>query len=82
MTTAMAKLVIEVQAGVILGEPDPELTKRWAITSEEWEAAQGQSTDEVAALLATRMGQAQGYAGLLGLQPDRLNWVRLDWVWL
>jgi hypothetical protein len=34
-----AKLVIEVQAGVILGEPDLELTKRWVVTSEDWEAA-------------------------------------------
>lgn len=80
--TAMAKLVIEVQAGVILGEPDPELTKRWAMTSEEWEAAEKAGPHQATTLLATRMGEAQGYAGLLGLQPNRFNWVRLDWVWL
>jgi hypothetical protein len=72
-----ARVLLEVQAGVIPETPEPELTKRWAITTTEWEESEHQS-----GLLAERNGQAQGYAQLLMLQPDRVNWVRLDWVWL
>lgn len=47
------------------------------MTSEEWHAeGADQST-----LLAEVNGKAQGYAMLLTLQSDRLNWVRTDWVW-
>lgn len=72
-----AKLIIEVVAGLLPGkDPEPEFTRRWAITSQEWHESQDQS-----GLLAERNGQAQGYAALLMLQPDRLNWVRTDWIW-
>ena len=89
MSTARA--IIEVTAGLVPGQPMPELTKRWAITSDEWhEANQFTPTtpaEEYAAgpastLLAERQGQAHGYAALLMLQPDRYNWVRTDWIWL
>lgn len=73
-----ARVIIEVQAGVVPGTPEAEYTKRWAITSGEWEKAGDQASN----LLAERNGQAQGYAGLLMLQPDRLNWVRVDWLWM
>lgn len=75
---ASARVIIEVVAGILPETPEAEFTKRWAITSDEWEAA----GDDAAFLLATRNGQAQGYAGWLMLQPDRLNWVRVDWLWL
>lgn len=35
-----AKLIIEVTAGIIPGEPEESFTKRWAITSAEWENAE------------------------------------------
>lgn len=74
-----ARVVLEVTGGLIPGRPDSELTRRWALTSAKWHDLddRGKST-----ALAELNGQAQGYAGLLMLQPDRLNWVRLDWVWL
>lgn len=74
-----ARVIIEVVAGLIPGkDPEPEFTKRWAITSKEWQDA----GDKWPNLLAERNGQAQGYAAYLMLQPDRLNWVRTDWIWL
>jgi hypothetical protein len=77
-----AKLIIEVVAGLLPGkDPEPEFTKRWAITSKEWSEA-GVKAGGQSELLAERNGQAQGYAALLMLQPDRLNWVRTDWVWV
>ena len=72
-----AKVIIEVQAGVIPEQADPERTCRWTISSDEWEAAAG----DWPILLAERVGQAQGYAALLA-QPQLVNWVRLDWIYL
>lgn len=72
-----ARVLIQVQAGIIPEQPEPEYDKRWAITTAEWEAAEDKSV-----LLAERAGVAQGYAMLLMLQPDRVNWVRVDWLWL
>lgn len=73
-----ARVIIEVMAGLLPGkDPDPQYTRRYHITSEEWAAAgEGQS-----ALLAERNGTAMGYASLLMLLPNQLNWVRVDWIW-
>jgi hypothetical protein len=86
-----ARALIEVTAGVIPGQPMPELTRRWAITSAEWQEANRPTpgTPEAdyaphpaSVLLAVRTAEAQGYANLLMLQPDRYNWVRVEWLWL
>ena len=76
-----ARILIEVTAGVIPQRPEPELTKQFAITSKDWNEATGTEGGQ-GFLLATRNGQAQGYAAYLMMQPDRVNWVRTDWIWL
>lgn len=93
-----AKAAIEVVAGLIPGkDPLPELTRRWFITSSEWDAARQQNEAEVektgplrdqlmpvdylGRLMADKQGQAMSYAQLLMFQPDQLNWVRVDWIW-
>lgn len=79
-----ARALLEVTAGIIPGKPMPEYTKQWAISTEEWSEA-NKSTDpavQPSILLATKQGTAAGYAQLLMLQPDRINWVRMDWIWL
>lgn len=76
MTTA--RVLLEVTAGIIPNKPEPELTKQWAITSEEW----NEEGADQGFILATANGRAQGYAGYLMMQPDRVNWVRTDWIWL
>lgn len=73
-----AKVLLTVTAGVLPTAPEEEATRRWSITSEEWDAA----GDDAIELLAERNGQAQGYAALLMMQPNRFNWVRTDWIWL
>lgn len=75
-----ARVIVEVVAGLIPQQPEPEFTRRWAITSEEWATAERDAKS--AERLAELNGKAQGYAALLMLQPDRLNWVRTDWIWL
>lgn len=77
---AQARILLEVTAGLIPGTPEKELTKQWAVTSDEW--LQATERGEQGLLLSTRNGQAQGYAGWLMMQPDRCNWVRTDWIWL
>jgi hypothetical protein len=77
MTEQTAKFVVEVTAGIIPGRVDDAHTRRYVITGEEWA-----DCPEPAGLLAELNGKAQGYAGLLMLQPDYLNWVRVDWVLL
>lgn len=80
MPADSARLIVEVVAGLIPGgDPEPEHTRKFVITSAAWEAAGQMAQME---MLADVNGRAQGYAGLLMLQPDRINWVRTDWVWL
>lgn len=73
-----ARVVIEVTAGLVPGYPDAEHTRRWTITDRDWEAAAANRGE----LLAHRNGAAQGYAALMMLQPDRVNWVRTEWIYL
>lgn len=40
MSEDSARLIVEVTAGVILGSPDPAVTRRWVLTSSEWESTQ------------------------------------------
>ena len=75
-----ARVIIEVTAGVIPGTVEGEYTRRYALSSDEWHAANG--GDSQFQLLAELNGRALGYAGLLMMQPDRLNWVHTDWLWL
>lgn len=83
MSTESARLIIEVSAGVVPQQPIAEYTRQFAITSREWqEATDTRDGMRQSELLSLRNGQAQGYAGLLMLQPDRVNWVRTDWLWL
>lgn len=69
-----ASCVWEVTAGLIPGTPTPELTKRWGMTSGERESEQGSS------IFTWRTLEASHYLQRLH-DPNRLNWVRLDWIW-
>jgi len=73
-----ARCAVDVVAGVLPGTPEDDFTRRFWITSQEWNDADG--TGQVN-LLTDLAGKANGYATYLMLQPDRLNWVKLEWVW-
>lgn len=73
-----ARVLIEVRAGVIAEIPIPEYTKQWAVTSKEWDLGSEKGLET----LAERNGQSMGYAMLLMLSPNQVNWVRTDWIWL
>lgn len=74
------RAVVEVVAGMLPGkDPEPSLTRRIPVFSDEWAAAGGECGTGQSVLLAERQGQALGYAQLLMLQ--QWNWVRVDWIW-
>jgi hypothetical protein len=84
--TRSARVILEVTAGVVPGTAEPEYTRRWAITTDEWEKAGQVAAADIAngqgALLAERNGQAVGYAEMMMAAPNVVNWVRTDWLWL
>jgi hypothetical protein len=93
-----AKVIIEVTAGLIPGQPEDEFTRRWAITSAEWELAQaadaeilqraqeegGRGSNQAmhAALLLAFRAAEADEYARLLRNPDRFNWTRTDWIWL
>lgn len=77
--TDSAMVILEVCAGVVPGVPETEHTRRWVISSARWhelEAMPGLQAEALAKL----NGEAQGYAMLLMLQPERFNWVKVEWL--
>lgn len=81
MSTDLSSTVtIEVAAGVVRDTPDLGFTRRWTITTDEWHEAAGGEPNQMS-LLAKRAGEAEAYAHVLMLQPERFNWVRMIWHW-
>jgi hypothetical protein len=78
MPAEAAKLIIEVTAGIVPGTVMPEHTRRFALTSAEYHTedklAQERAWDRI-------HGEAIMYASRL-MNPNYLNWVRLDWIWV
>lgn len=93
---AAARAVLEVRAGLVPEKPIATFTRQFWITAEEWEKAKI-ATEKVMAgdrdwyrdgpaptaiALLDVQGKASAYAAWLMVQPDLVNWVRTDWVWL
>lgn len=76
-TSEPARCLIEVSAGLLPGQADAEYTRRYAITSSEWEKA----GDGKGLLLLEKYAMAHAYA-LSVLDPSRVNWVQVNWIWL
>jgi hypothetical protein len=97
MTDAL-KLMIEVTAGIIPGTPEPAFTRRWVITSSEWELAQAADAELLqqaqegepsagdhamhAALLLAFRAAEADEYARLLRNPQRFNFVRTEWVWM
>lgn len=78
MPMEAARCAWEVRAGIIPGTPDPQHTRRWGLTSAEWDSPEGLD------LLLARQGAAQGYAAYLSLlssQGREVNWVETVFIW-
>jgi hypothetical protein len=80
MPLVAAKAIIEVEAGVIPGEPIESFTKRWGYTSEDYELDKKTPPDQPT-IFSKRLQEAHDYA--MGLSnPAYVNWVRVDWIWV
>ena len=83
MPAEAAKVLIEVTAGLFPGEVEPEHTRRWAITSGEWDAQRARGEAEI--LLLERHARAVAYATFLQLlcaSGRSVNWTRIEFIWL
>jgi hypothetical protein len=76
--TQSMRCAVDVVAGVLPGTPEPEFTRQWFLTSDAWNAKDANQAN----LLCDLAGQASAYATYLMLQPDRLNWVKTEWIWM
>ena len=77
---ASAKLLIEVVAGLVPGTPMPEFTRRWGWTSDDQEAL-ALGNEEAKKKWIAIAGESREYAATLE-NPQQVNWVRRDWLWL
>lgn len=71
------KCAWQVTAGIIPGHAMPELTRAWGIASGELEALDDAGRTR---LYRERQSAAMVYAADL-MDPHRLNWVRVEWIW-
>lgn len=63
-----------VEAGVVPGIPQPELTRNFGMTSGEYELGNRWE------IFTKKMVESIEYARRLH-NPEKLNWVTLKWVW-
>lgn len=78
-----ARILIEVVAGIVPNTIMPEYTKQFAITSDVW-YAEGEYVDrrdEAKMEVMKVYGLAQEYMRSM-MNPQTVNWVRLDWIYL
>lgn len=78
MPMQAARCAWEVTAGLIPGTVDHQHTRRWGLTSEEWDEGRGYQ------LFLEREAQAGAYARYLQelcANGREVNWTRVEFVW-
>lgn len=78
MPRSALKVQIVVEAGVIPGQPQAELTRTWHLTNDVIEACEADPADY---RYMDICGAAMNYAANLQ-NPNRCNWVSTNWMWL
>jgi hypothetical protein len=76
MPTQNVRYAVEVKAGLIPGQPTPEFTRQWFVTTDEWRRGEHHSVEDP----ESAWSQARAYAEQL-VDPAVVNWVSLEWVW-
>jgi len=74
------KLSIVVQAGLIVGSPDPQYTRRWEWTSTDQLLLEEGNRDAADRWIRVA-GESREYAATIET-PRLVNWVRREWIWL
>jgi hypothetical protein len=73
-----ARCAWEVTAGLLPGETMPEHTRRWGLSSDEWDGGKGYELFLQREALATAYAR---YLQELCAGGREVNWTRLDFVW-
>lgn len=73
---ARARCAIDVLAGVLPGTPMDEFSKRFWLTSDDWDGGSEKGQEAFAKMVQ----EAQQYMLTL-MNPAQVNWVRFEWVW-
>lgn len=83
LTGTGVRIIIEVTAGLIPGQRMEKYTKQFIITSDAWYAqgAYDGKQEEAKLEILKIYGFAQEYARNL-MNPQMLNWVNLNWLYL
>lgn len=71
------RCIVEVSAGIIPGTAEDGFTKQYVITSDDWEAAGA----EQGLLLLETYAKAMAYSMSI-LDPARVNWTQVNWIWM
>lgn len=74
-----AKGAWEVRAGIIPGTPEPEFTRRWFYSSQDYEEDVARPQEENTTFCRLREEALEYARGLH--DPRRLNWVEMSWIW-
>lgn len=74
------KALITVTAGVVPWEPMSEYSKRWSYDSNHYERDMA-SAEPTLTIFSKMLDEAHEYAKNLS-NPEAVNWVRVDWVWM
>lgn len=75
-----AKAFFVVTAGIFSDEPMPEYSRQWGYTSQDYEADSKVRPEDITRF-AARRDEAISYARD-AIDPSRVNWVRLEFMWL
>lgn len=71
------RCVWEVTAGIIPGQVMRDHTRRFPLTSRQWDGGSEAGVDAYNEAATEAMIYARGL-----MSPAHLNWVRVDWVWM
>jgi hypothetical protein len=77
MSEKNVRMVLEVSAGLVPGQPEQKFTKQFVILSDDWHNA---SRFERIQKLGNLLDDAHEYAIDI-TDPNKVNWVRTDWIY-
>lgn len=86
MADAKLRCLFTVTGGIGVGVPDPKVTRTWQYMDDDWQRdiklmADAKATGKPAVRkLDTMKAEAFSYAQVTA-DPEKWNWVKLDWVW-
>lgn len=73
------KAAFQVTAGVVPGHPEDEFTRVWYYTSNDFENDTKGDREKISTFQKVMLESSRYCESLIN--PSRLNWVKLEWIW-